>query len=69
MFNGSRYWANSRVDLRNGKSYFVEDSEYSISEKIKSKDEMITLRTAGIYSSKIHIRKSDILSYQQYSLF
>lgn len=69
MFNGSRYWANSRVDLRNGKIYFIEDSEYSIRKKMKSKNEMITLRTAGIYSSNIHIRKNDISSYQQYSLF
>ena len=69
MFNGSRYWANSRVDLRSGKSLFVEDSDYTIERKLKSKSEFITLTIAGIYSSEINIRKSDISSYGHYCLF
>ena len=69
MLNGSRYWANSCVVLKSGERYFVEDSEYSIKKKLESDEKIITLRTAGIYSAVIHIRKDAISSYRRYLLF
>ena len=69
MHNGSRYWAHSCVGLKNGKKLFVEESENEISEKLKSNYEFITLTLAGIYSSEINIRKSDISSYKYHFLF
>jgi uncharacterized protein YlzI (FlbEa/FlbD family) len=60
MKNGSRYWASSCVTLQNGKKLFVSESEESLKKKMGSKNAFIELNTAGIYPSKIYIRKNDI---------
>jgi len=67
MLNGSRYWANSCVVLKSGKKYFVEESESQIKKKFNTNKEMIELNTAGIYSSKIHVRRNDISTFKSYS--
>lgn len=64
MANGSKYWADSYIVLKDGRKFYLEDDVSTLERKLKSDKKRIKVEIASLLSdSTISIKKKDISFY------